>query len=64
MFIRRPDKLHDQALLALAALAGQESSTGSRLEDLTHTVVGLGRAFEILVGTDLLANFLTLVTCQ
>ena len=64
MFIRRPDNLHDQALLALAALAGQKSSTSGRLEDLTHAVVGLGRAFEILVCTDLLANFLTLVTCQ
>lgn len=64
VFIRRPVNLDDQALLALAALTGQESSTSGRLKDLTHTVVGLGRAFEILVGADLLANFLTLVTCQ
>jgi hypothetical protein len=34
--------LHDQALLALAALASQESSASGRLKHLTHAVVGLG----------------------
>ena len=54
------DRLQNQALLALAALAGQKSSTRGRLEHLAHTVIGLGRAFEIFVGTDLLADFLAL----
>lgn len=58
------DDLQNQALLALSTLAGEQSSTGGGLEHLTHAVVGLGRAFEILVGTDLLADFLTLILCQ
>lgn len=39
---------------------GQESSPGCSLEDLTNTLVGSCGAFEILVGSNLLANFLTL----
>lgn len=60
----RADDLQNQALLALSTLAGEQSSTGGGLEHLTHAVVGLGRAFEVLVSTDLLANFLALVVCQ
>lgn len=58
-------RLENQAALALLAtslaLDGlQESSTGGSLKDFTDTLVGAGRAFEVLVGTDLLADFLTL----
>ena len=52
--------LQNQALLALAALAGQQGCTGSGFEDFADTLVGLGRALEVFVGTNLLANFLTL----
>jgi hypothetical protein len=40
---------------------GQEGSAGGSLEDLANTLVGSRRALEVLVGTDLLANFLTLL---
>lgn len=58
-------RLENQAALALLAaslaLDGlQESSTSGSLEDLTNTLVGAGRALEVLVGTNLLADFLTL----
>ena len=52
--------LQDQALLALSTLPGQQGRTGGRLKDFTDALVGLGRAFEIFVGTDLLTNFLAL----
>jgi hypothetical protein len=55
--------LQDRALALLAGLALadlQEGSTGSGLEDLTDTLVGTGRALEVLVGTNLLADLLTL----
>jgi hypothetical protein len=32
------------------------------LEDLANTLVGLGRALQVLEGTDLLANLLALAT--
>ncbi len=49
------------ALLAGLALADlQEGSAGSGLEDLTDTLVGTGRALQVLVGTNLLADLLTL----
>ena len=38
----------------------QQGSPSSVLEDLPDTLVGLGRALEVLVGTNLLANLLTL----
>lgn len=38
----------------------QQSRAGGGLKDLANTLVGAGRALEVLVGTDLLANFLTL----
>lgn len=47
------------ALLRLSA-ARHEGGTGSVLEDLTDTLVGAGRAFEVLVGADLLTDLLTL----
>jgi hypothetical protein len=59
-------RLENQATLArLAAslaLGGlQESSTSGSLEDFADTLVGAGRALEVLVGANLLADFLTLV---
>jgi hypothetical protein len=53
-------RLQDQALLALSTLASQKGSAGGRLEDFADAVVGLGRAFEVFVGSNLLANFLAL----
>jgi hypothetical protein len=58
-------RLENQAnlarLAASLALDGlQESSTSGSLEDFTDTLVGAGRALKVLVGTNLLANLLTL----
>lgn len=58
--------LQNQALLlaALLATAGsslEQSRTGSGLKDLADTLVGTGRALKVLVGTDLLADLLTLL---
>jgi hypothetical protein len=54
--------LQNKALLvALAAAgAGHEGGAGGVLKDLTDTVAGSGRALQILVGTDLLSNSLSL----
>jgi hypothetical protein len=49
---------------ALAGAAGQKSSAGGVLKHLADTLVGLGRALKVLVGTNLLANFLTLLSNQ
>ena len=51
--------LQNNALL-LVLLLGQECSTSSMLENLTDTLIRLCGALEILVGANLLANFLTL----
>lgn len=49
------------ALAGFFGLVGlQQGRAGGSLEDLAHTLVGAGRALEVLVGTDLLADFLTL----
>lgn len=58
--------LENQALLLLLASARQESGAGSVLEDLLDTVAGLGGTLEVLVGTNLLADILTLAqqSCQ
>lgn len=58
--------LQKQALAALLAalLAGaglEQSRAGGGLEDLADTLVGTGRALKVLVGTDLLADLLTLL---
>jgi len=53
-------RLQDQTSVLLATFLLEEGGTGSRFEDFADTFVGLGRAFEILVCADLLANFLTL----
>lgn len=52
--------LQDQALLAFTALSRQQSSTGGAFEDFANSLVDLGRAFEVFVGSDLLADLLTL----
>ena len=52
--------LQDSALLLALARLGQKSSAGGCFEDLTDTLVGTSRALEVLVGADLLADFLTL----
>lgn len=53
--------LQDAALLVLgAAAARQQGGTGGVLENFADALVGLGRALEVLVGADLLADFLTL----
>jgi hypothetical protein len=52
-------RLQDQALVLLLLLC-QEGSSGGRFENFADTLVGLGRAFEVFVGTNLLAHFLTL----
>ena len=51
--------LQDQALLLLL-LPGEQCRAGSVLEDLAHAFVRLGRALEVLRGTDLLADVLSL----
>lgn len=55
--------LQDAALataLRLLSAARHEGGTGGVLEDLTDTLVGAGRAFEVLVGADLLTDLFTL----
>lgn len=53
--------LQDQALVLLVApIPLQQGSTGGMLKHLSDALVGLGRALEVLVGTDLLADLLTL----
>lgn len=47
-------------MLVLVRL-GQQGSTGGRLEDLADAIVGSSRALEVLVRSDLLANFLALL---
>jgi len=48
--------LQNETLL-LVLLACHERGTGCVLKDLPHALVGLGRALEILQGTNLLADF-------
>ena len=48
-------------MLLGAAGLGEECGAGSVLKHLADTLVGLGRALEVLVGTDLLADLLTLL---
>jgi hypothetical protein len=57
------ERLQNQALVLLLLLC-QECSPGSRFEDFADAVVGFGRAFEVFVGTDLLAHFLALLKQQ
>lgn len=47
-------------MLLAATLLGEEGGAGRVLEDLTDSLVGLRRALEILVCTNLLADLLTL----
>ena len=52
--------LEDHASLLLLAGAGQKGGTSGVLEDFTDALVRLGRALQVLVGTNLLADILTL----
>jgi hypothetical protein len=47
-------------LLAVSGAAGEQSGAGGVLEDLADTLVCLGRAFEVLVAANLLADLLAL----
>ena len=49
------DSLQDDALLLLLP-PREQRSTGGMLENLADTLVGLGGALEVLLGTDLLAD--------
>jgi hypothetical protein len=53
--------LQDAALLLALVGLGQESSTGGGLKHLADAFIGACRALEVLVGSDLLADFLTLL---
>jgi hypothetical protein len=54
-------RLQDQALCtALLLLSGEESGPGGVFEYFSDTLVGLGRALEVLLGTNLLAHILGL----
>lgn len=55
--------LQNQAALLLTTLtldSLEKGSPGGGFEDFTDTFVGAGRALQVLVGADLLADFLTL----
>ena len=56
--------LHDQALLVLGGLAAlrEEGGASGMLEHLPHAVGGLGRAFEVLVCTNLPSDLLALLS--
>lgn len=51
---------NDDALLALSSSSAQERSTSSVLEDLSDTLTGAGRAFEVVAGADFLSDCHTL----
>ena len=53
----------DDALRSLDSPTAQKRSTGSILEDLSHTLAGTGGAFEVVASTDLLSDCHTLCSC-
>lgn len=53
-------RLQDLTLLLLLVFLGEQSSTGCVLEDFADTLVGFGRAFEVFVSANLLADILSL----
>ena len=58
-------RLEDHAFALVAgagAFAGEQSSARSMLEDLTYALVRLSRTLKVLVGTNFLADLLTLQT--
>jgi hypothetical protein len=58
---RERAKLQDSAALLFGVRAlCQESSASGCFKDLSDTIIGSGRAFEVPEGTDLLADLLTL----
>lgn len=52
--------LHDHTLLGLLIFPGGQGGPGGVLEYLSHALVRLRRALEVLLGTDLLADVLGL----
>lgn len=54
------DSLQDHATRLLLALPGEESGTGGVLKHLSHALVGLGGALEVLLCANLLADILGL----
>lgn len=54
-WLRSRCSLQDQALLLLL-LPGEQGGAGGMLEDLAHALVRLGRALEVFLSTDLLAD--------
>jgi hypothetical protein len=52
--------LQDHAFILLLLLVCQESSACSMFENLTDALIGLCRTLKILIGSNLLADFLTL----
>jgi len=63
LWLDQRTRLQNQALVLLLLLR-QKGSTGGRLEDLADTLVGFGGAFEVFVGTNLLAHLLALLHCD
>lgn len=53
-------RLQDKALALFALSLGQKGRPCGSLEHFAHTVAGTGRALQVLVGTNLLANLLAL----
>lgn len=54
--------LQNEALLLLL-LPGGEGGTSGVLEDFPNTLVGLGRALNVLLGTDLVLDLFCLSLC-
>lgn len=59
---RSQDGTLSTALGAALAFLGEKCRARGVFEDLTDTLARLGRALEVFVGADLLADFLTLRT--
>merc|ERR1719487_2368175 len=57
---KKEGHLQNHALLLLL-LPGEQGGTGGVLKHLAHALVGLGRTLEVLLGTDLLTNVLSLL---
>lgn len=56
--------LEDEALGLLPLLSGGERGTGCVLKDLPDAFVGLGRALDVLLGSNLVLDLSRLDACQ
>jgi hypothetical protein len=52
---------NDTLAALLAALAGKKGCTGGILENFAYAFTGAGRAFQVVTGTDFLADSHTLI---